>query len=206
MLNDEFHAARDVTKTSSTRMDTFPTRELGVLGWIDGPVMKVGRAPARVALRRADAWLTPFDLSSRAATALPRVEIAYNYQQAGGEAITAFADAGVKGIVTAGTGAGGVASARAARAPRRRRGSRLRQHLPHGLGLGVRRHHRQRHRGRRPAAPEGATDADAQPGLAEGDVAQVRQWVTTIGNPEWDTAGQLGGHAARPAQARRVIG
>ncbi len=34
-----------------------------------------------------------------------------SYQQAGGEAVTAFANAGVQGIVTAGTGAGGISSA-----------------------------------------------------------------------------------------------
>lgn len=115
MLNDEFHAARDVTKANSTRMDTFQTRQLGVLGWIDGPIIKVGRAPSRVmACDDQSRWLTPLDLSAIPATSLPRTEIVYNYQQAGGEAITAFTAAGVKGIVTAGTGAGGIASAQSA--------------------------------------------------------------------------------------------
>ncbi len=105
MLGDEFHAARDVTKTSSYRMDTFQTRELGVLGWIDGTNIKVGRAPARVATcDNPQRWATPFDLSKITAAAIPRTEIIYGYQQAGGEGITGFADAGVKGIVTAGTG------------------------------------------------------------------------------------------------------
>ncbi|NHC12644.1 asparaginase [Motilibacter sp. E257] len=115
MLNDEFHAARDVTKGNTTRMDTFETRRMGSLGWIDGDYIKVGRAPARVAkCDTPSEWLTPFNLSTKPASALPRVEIVYNYQQAGGEAITAFANAGVKGIVTAGTGAGGISSAQSA--------------------------------------------------------------------------------------------
>ena len=112
MLGDEHHAARDVTKTSAYRMDTFQTRELGVLGWVDGSSIKVGRAPARVAAcDNPQRWATPFDLSTITAADIPRTEIVYSYQQAGGEAITGFADAGVKGIVTAGTGAGGLSGA-----------------------------------------------------------------------------------------------
>ncbi|MEI3866236.1 MULTISPECIES: asparaginase [unclassified Microbacterium] len=111
MLNDEIHAARDVTKGNATRNDTFVTRMSGVLGWIDGSSVIVNRAPARVLDCGSEEWFTPFDLETVAAEDLPRVEIFYNYQQAGGEAISAFAAAGVKGIVTAGTGAGGIASA-----------------------------------------------------------------------------------------------
>ncbi|WP_179954780.1 asparaginase [Georgenia wutianyii] len=111
MLNDEIHAARDVTKGNTTRNDTFITRQLGVLGWIDGADVHVQRAPARVLDCAQEEWFTPFDLSEVAAGSLPRTEIVYNYQQAGGEAITAFTEAGVTGIVTAGTGAGGISSA-----------------------------------------------------------------------------------------------
>ncbi|MFC4555230.1 asparaginase [Georgenia faecalis] len=110
MLNDEIHAARDVTKGNSTRNDTFVTRQLGALGWIDGDQVYVQRAPARVLDCATDEWFTPFDLDEVAATELPRVEIFYNYQEAGREAIDAFAAAGVEGIVTAGTGAGGISS------------------------------------------------------------------------------------------------
>ena len=111
MLNDEIQAARDVTKSNSYRTDTFQSREYGVLGWIDGNNITLGRAPARVTTCDTEDWFTPFDLSEVAPTALPRTEILVSYQQAGGEAVTAFANAGVKGIVTAGTGAGGISSA-----------------------------------------------------------------------------------------------
>lgn len=111
MLNDEIQAAREVTKTNSYRTDTFQSREYGVLGWIDGDAVTLGRAPARVMSCDTEDWFTPFDLSDVAPTDLPRTEILMSYQQAGGEAVTAFADAGVKGIVTAGTGAGGISSA-----------------------------------------------------------------------------------------------
>ncbi|MEK8226523.1 hypothetical protein NKG05_11210 [Oerskovia sp. M15] len=53
----------------------------------------------------------PFDVSKVDPKTLPRVEIVMSYQQAGGEAVKAFADAGVKGMVTAGTGAGGISGA-----------------------------------------------------------------------------------------------
>jgi len=189
MLGDEFHAARDVTKTSSYRMDTFQTRELGVLGWIDGSNIKVGRAPARVqACDNPERWATPFDLSKVQAADLPRTEVVYSYQQAGGEAITAFADAGVKGIVTAGTGSGGLSSAQSS--------ARTAAVSDDGVvfvsttrtGSG---------------SVYGSTgnviagdDLSAQKArlllllslaFADGDVDQVREWVTTIGNPEWDT-------------------
>jgi L-asparaginase len=122
MLNDEIHAVADVTKGSTLRMDTFETPSLGMLGYVDRDLVRIFRAPPR-ALRALDgdtgnaisapnalaAWQTPFDLSEiDDAGDLPRVEIFYGYHQGGGgDAIDAWTDAGVKGIVTAGTGAGG---------------------------------------------------------------------------------------------------
>ncbi|MDG4786652.1 asparaginase [Micromonospora sp. WMMD1102] len=191
MLGDEFHAARDVTKTSSYRMDTFQSRELGVLGWVDGPNIKVGRAPARVADCDAkQRWLTPFDLSTIAPTALPRVEVVYGYQQAGGEAITAFADAGVKGIVTAGTGAGGISSAQSsARTAAAAKGVVFVSTTRTGSGSVY---------GGSTSAPIIAGE-DLLPqkarlllilslAFAPTDLAKVRGWVGTLGNPEWHTA------------------
>lgn len=114
MLNDEVYPARDVTKTSGLRMDTFQTREYGALGFVDEKRVRLQRAPARVEDCRTSKWSTPFDLGKVDRAKLPRTEIVYGYQGAGGEAITAFADAGVKGIVTAGTGAGGISPAQSA--------------------------------------------------------------------------------------------
>lgn len=187
MLNDEFHAARDVTKTSTTRMDTFQTRELGVLGWIDGPAIRVARAPARV--EQCDSprtWATPFDLTKIPVTALPRTEIVYTYQQAGGEAITAFAQAGVKGIVTAGTGAGGVSGpqgqARTAAArdfgvvfvSTSRTGSGS---VSGGTGNVV--------AGGDLLAQKARLLLMLSLAFAPGDAEQARQWVTSIGNQEF---------------------
>jgi L-asparaginase len=195
MLGDEFHAARDVTKTSAYRMDTFQTRELGVLGWIDGSNIKVGRAPARVATcDNPQRWATPFDLSKISASAIPRTEIIYGYQQAGGEGITGFADAGVKGIVTAGTGAGGISSAQsAARTAAVAKGVVFLSTTRTGSG-----------------SVYGGTTGSVIAGddllpqkarlllmlslaYAGGDVSKVRTWVSTIGNPEWDTVASSAG-------------
>src|SRR6185312_14458708 len=68
VLNDEIQAARDVTKTSTLRLQTFRTADFGVLGHADGDAVAFYRRP----LRRA-APDTEFDV--RALPALPRVDI-----------------------------------------------------------------------------------------------------------------------------------
>ncbi|MNO30124.1 L-asparaginase precursor [compost metagenome] len=110
MLNDEFHAAREVTKTNAYRTDTFETPKLGMLGYIDEKNIRIYRSNAR-SLMSEDKWATPFDLSKISASSLAKVEIAYSYQDAGAGAITGFVEDGAKGIVTAGTGAGGISKA-----------------------------------------------------------------------------------------------
>ncbi|GAB2963452.1 asparaginase AnsZ [Streptomyces pseudoechinosporeus] len=116
MLNDQVQAAREVRKTNALRMDTFESGPSGELGVIDQDNIRLNRAPARVQKCGKASWRTPFDLDrivgkGSEGKALPKVEIAYSYQDAGGEAIEAFADAGAEGIVTAGTGAGGISPA-----------------------------------------------------------------------------------------------
>lgn len=116
MLNDVIHTARAATKTNSYRLDTFESRIVGAVGYIDGERIRIYRAPGRAL--RAENWTTPFDLRMIGADDLPRVEIIYSYQEAGGEAIDAFAEAGVRGFVTAGTGAGGISRAQSEAAGR----------------------------------------------------------------------------------------
>jgi L-asparaginase len=95
VLNDEIQAAREVTKTSTLRMQTFRTPDFGVLGHADGDAIAFYRRP----LRRGYPD-TEFDI--RALDALPRVDIAYAYAGADGTAVRAFAAAGARGIVSAG--------------------------------------------------------------------------------------------------------
>jgi L-asparaginase len=95
LLNDEIHAAREVTKTSTFRLQTFRTPDFGALGHADGDRVVFYRAPLR--RRMPD---TEFDISGL--DALPRVDIAYAYVGSDGTAVRAFIAAGAKGIVSAG--------------------------------------------------------------------------------------------------------
>nr|WP_282571803.1 asparaginase [Roseomonas acroporae] len=95
LLNDEIHAARDVTKTSTLRLQTFRTPDFGALGHADGDRVAFYRRPVRRA-----APDTEFDVA--ALDAIPRVDIAYSYAGSDGTAIRAFVAAGARGIVQAG--------------------------------------------------------------------------------------------------------
>jgi len=95
VLNDEIHAAREVTKTSTLRLQTFRTPDFGVLGHADGDAVVFYRRPVR---RHAPD--TEFDIAGL--EALPRVDISYSYAGGDGVAVRAFMQAGAKGIVAAG--------------------------------------------------------------------------------------------------------
>ena len=99
VLNDEIQAAREVTKTSVGRLQTFRTPDFGVLGHVDGPHVRYYRRP-----ERRHAPDTPFTLDGLAA--LPRVDVAYAYADADGTAVRAFVAAGALGIVSAGLAPG----------------------------------------------------------------------------------------------------
>ena len=90
VLNDEIQAAREVTKTSTLRLQTFRTPDFGVLGHADGDAVAFYRRP----LRRCCPD-TEFDI--RALEALPRVDIAYAYAGGDGTAVRAFVAAGAQG-------------------------------------------------------------------------------------------------------------
>jgi L-asparaginase len=95
LLNDEVQAAREVTKTSTSRLETFRSPDLGMLGYVDADgCVAIYRRPAR---RHAPD--TEFDVRGR--RGLPRVDIAGSYAGADGTAIEAFVAAGARGIVTA---------------------------------------------------------------------------------------------------------
>ena len=102
MLNDEIHAAREVTKRNSYRLETFGTHDLGMLGYMDSDLKTVFyRAP-----KRRHTFQSEFDVSTL--TELPRVDIVYGYEGADGLLARALIDAQVPGIVLAGMGSGGV--------------------------------------------------------------------------------------------------
>jgi L-asparaginase len=95
LLNDEIQAAREATKTSTLRLQTFRSRDFGVLGHADGDAIAFYRKPIRRGYPD-----TEFDV--RARDAIPRVDIAYAYAGGDGTAVRAFTAAGAKGIVSAG--------------------------------------------------------------------------------------------------------
>ncbi|HEX3497355.1 MAG TPA: asparaginase [Methylocella sp.] len=94
VLNDEIQAAREVTKTSTFRLQTFRTPDFGVLGSVDGEYVRYYRRT-----ERRNAPETEFAISEL--DALPRVDIAYSYTGSDGAAVRAFTAAGAKGIVAA---------------------------------------------------------------------------------------------------------
>ena len=105
MLNDEINAAREVTKSNTYRVETFRSGELGFLGYVDPDKVAYYRRPEK--RHTVD---SEFDL--KAIGALPMVDILYVYAQTNNVIlIDALILAGVRGIVFAGTGAGGMSDA-----------------------------------------------------------------------------------------------
>jgi L-asparaginase len=98
VLNGQINAARDVTKTHTSQVETFRSLEFGELGIVDAETARFYRAP----LRRQTIPVGP-------QTRLGRVEIVYNYAGADGRLIRALIkDSDLGGIVVAGLGLGNV--------------------------------------------------------------------------------------------------
>ncbi len=99
-MNQNVHAARDVTKTSAYRVDTFQGVDLGVLGVADPDIVKYFTEPTR-----RHTFKSEFNVSTLPAS-LPPVEVLYAYSDAPGYLVDAMVERGVKGLVFDGTGAG----------------------------------------------------------------------------------------------------
>ena len=100
VLNNEIQSARDVTKSSAFRVDTFDSRDFGLLGYVDSD----SRVLFYRDVTRAHTTATPFDV--RGKQALPRVDIAYAYAGADGVAVDALREHGSDGLVLVGFGGG----------------------------------------------------------------------------------------------------
>ena len=107
VLNDAIHAARDVSKTNTYRLETFQSRELGILGYADPDRIVYYRAPVRRHTTQSE-----FDLAQ--VSAFPKVSILYSHSGDDGDLARAAVAAGAKGLVIAGTGAGHANNARKA--------------------------------------------------------------------------------------------
>ncbi len=104
VMHGRVHAARDVTKASTHRVDAFSSGERGPLGEIDGTGLRLWRQPV------AEAG-APFALPS--AEAWPRVEVVRNQAGADGAVVRCLLDCAglqppLRGLVVAGTGGGTV--------------------------------------------------------------------------------------------------
>lgn len=99
VVNNEIHTARDVTKSSTYRLNTFQSRAYGVLGEVDAGVINIYRRPTR---RHTVA--SEFDIAM--IDELPRVDILYVHAGARADLVQAVIERGAQGIVVAGVGAG----------------------------------------------------------------------------------------------------
>jgi L-asparaginase len=102
VLNEEIHAARDVTKTNQ-RPSGFASSGLGLLGHAEVDQVSFYRAP----LRR-HTYRSAFDI--RELQGLPRVDILAAYPDADDVAVRAFMQAGTRGIVIHGFAYSGIPS------------------------------------------------------------------------------------------------
>ena len=98
VTNDLINAARDVSKDISTRLETYSSRDIGAIGFVDDDQITFYRLPVKQHTRA-----TPFDALHL--QKLPRVDIIYAYADADGAQIDASK---AEGLVIAGfpTGSG----------------------------------------------------------------------------------------------------
>ena len=98
VVNEMIHAARDVTKRVSVRVETWDSGDLGVLGLVDKDQVTFYRTPTYPHTTKSELRLPNLAQASQ----LPRVDIIYSYADADGALIDAAVKAGAKGIVVAG--------------------------------------------------------------------------------------------------------
>jgi L-asparaginase len=92
VLNDEIHAARDVSKRSTYRLQAFVSGAYGPLGVVDADRVVFRRQPERPTVR-----FDPADID-----ALPRVDVLYAVGGGDGVMVRACLEAGARGLVSAG--------------------------------------------------------------------------------------------------------
>ncbi|EFL79574.1 L-asparaginase 2 [Actinobacillus pleuropneumoniae] len=103
-MNDVVLGARDVTKTSTTAVQTFSSPNFGTLGYIHNSKVDYERAP-----ESKHTLNTPFTVDKL--NELPKVGIIYAYSNMPTEPLKALLDAGYQGIVVAGVGNGNMNAA-----------------------------------------------------------------------------------------------
>ncbi|MBX9757512.1 MAG: asparaginase [Beijerinckiaceae bacterium] len=99
VTNSEINAGRDVTKTFTFQVQTFRSRDLGVLGYADADRIVFYRTPTRLHTQSSEFTLADADN-------LPKVEVLYGHTGADPRLARAAVELGAKGLVMAGIGAG----------------------------------------------------------------------------------------------------
>lgn len=102
-MNDQIGDARDITKTTTTTLDTFRSYDLGYLGYMIGARPHFYKQPVRKHTVESEFDVTNLD-------ALPAVDIVYGYANMNRIPVDAFVAAGDKGIIHAGVGDGSLAA------------------------------------------------------------------------------------------------
>ncbi|CAB3758010.1 asparaginase [Paraburkholderia solisilvae] len=100
-FNNRIHSARDVVKTSTFAVDAFHSPEVGALGWVQDERVEFLRG-----VLRPHTVSTGLTIEPVAADGWPMVEIVASYAGATRLQVDALVQAGVRGIVVAGTGNG----------------------------------------------------------------------------------------------------
>lgn len=99
VMNDEIHAAREVTKTNTTGVDTFKSPNTGKIGTVFYGKVKFYTESVRKHTKNSE-----FDISK--ISSLPRVDIVYNHSNDNPDFVNTAIKAGAKGIINAGMGNG----------------------------------------------------------------------------------------------------
>jgi len=99
VMNDEINAAREVTKTNTYRVQTFRSRDTGLLGYADPDRVVYYRAPLRRHTLASEFILQPADR-------MPAVDVLYVHTGCRAGLAAAALAAGARGLVIAGSGAG----------------------------------------------------------------------------------------------------
>jgi L-asparaginase len=98
-FNGEINAARDVTKTNTYHLQTFRTRDLGLIGYADPDKIEYYRTPHRRHTIKSE-------LGVDGVASMPYVDIAYIHTGTRAGLANAMVARGAKGIVIASVGAG----------------------------------------------------------------------------------------------------
>ena len=99
VMNDEIHAAREVTKTNTTAVDTFKSPNSGKIGTVFYGNVKFYMNPTR-----KHTLNSAFDIAK--IKELPRVDIIYSHSNDNPDFVNVAVKNGAKGIINAGMGNG----------------------------------------------------------------------------------------------------